>query len=219
VIRSTTPSKVSPFPIGICSGAVEGLAVPDRDLQRRRPRDAVLDPVHDGTPVGVLLVHPVDHQGGGQVRGADQVPEVLGGHLEAAVGFDHEQDALDHPQGGVDIAPEVIDARGVDDVDLVAVPLGPGQAGGDGLLALDLLFRVIEHRTAVVHVAAASDLFRHMEHRIGQAGLADTVWAHQGHVADLFHGEGLHGSSSWVVDGSRCNPAARTVQRCGPVRV
>jgi hypothetical protein len=144
----------------------------------------------------VLLAHAVHHDEGGQAGLADVVPEVLRGDLETAVGLDREQDPLDHAQGSVDIAPEIVDAGGVDDVDLVPLDLGPGQAGRDGLLALDLFLEVVEDGTAVVDAAAPPHLLGHVEHGVGEAGLADAVGPDEGHVADLVHGVALQGSSS-----------------------
>ena len=182
--------------------ALEALAVADRQLQGRRAGDAVLQPVHHAAPVGVLLVHPVDDDEGRQVRGAHEVPQVLRGDLETAVGLDDKHDAFDDPQGRVDVSPEIVHARRVDDVDLVALEFRPGHAGGDGLLALDFLLEEIEQGAAVVDAALAADLSGDVEHRIGQAGLADAVGADQGHVADFFHGIGLQRTSSRV-DGDK----------------
>jgi len=101
----------------------------------------------------------------------------------------------------MNIAAEVVDTRGVDDVHLVAVHIDPGHAGGDGLLLLDFLFEVVKDGAAVVDVAAATHFSCDVQHCIGQRGLAHSVRSDQGHIADLLHGVRLQRSSSQVVHG------------------
>ncbi len=199
--------------------ALEVLADADGQLAGGHAGDAVAESGQRAGEVRVLLVHAVDHDEGGQRGLAQVVPEVLRGHLEAAVGLDDEQHALDHAQGRVDVAPEVVHARGVDDVDLRAPELGPGQAAADGLLAFDLLLQVVEDRGAVVDVSAPAHLARDVEHGVGEAGLADPVGCDQGHVADLVHRVGLQRSSSQFegAGGSASGPGAAPECARGPV--
>ena len=101
---------------------------------------------------------------------------------------DVADDAVEHAQGPLHLDGEVDVPRGVDDVDVVLVPLGVGRGGGDGDAALALeLHRV--HRRADAVLAAnlvdRVDPVRIKEDALGQRGLARVDMGADTDIADL----------------------------------
>jgi hypothetical protein len=81
---------------------------------------------------------------------------------------------------------------GVDDVDLVLLPLGVGQAGGEGMFAGDGFFVEIGHRRAVVDFPQPVDGAGREEHRGDQLGFSAAAVSHHGDVADACSIVDLH---------------------------
>ena len=87
----------------------------------------------------------------------------------------HQHRAVQHPQRALDLDREVDVARGVDDVDVVALPLHIGRGRGDGDAALPLQLHVVHGRADAVlalDVVDRIDLLRVEEDPFRQRGLA-----------------------------------------------
>ena len=103
--------------------------------------------------VGPLLVLLVDEHHAGQAERGAAAPDHLGLHLDAVHRADDEDREVSHAQGCFHLAHEVCVARGVDEVDLVALPLDGRHSQRERDLALDLLGLGVRHGRTVVHTA------------------------------------------------------------------
>ena len=126
-----------------------------------------------------LAVQPVQHD---EARAASSssaaCPHLLGRHLDAGHRVDDHQRRIRDAQRGARVAEEVRHPRRVDEIDLAAVPLGVGEAGGEGVLAGDFFFVVVGDRGAFVDLpsrltAPASKSSAEMQLRLAGAAMAD----------------------------------------------
>ncbi len=106
---------------------------------------------------GAVAVHAVEHHEPRQLKFGGCRPHLLGLDHDAGHGIHRDQRRVGHLQRGARIAQEVADPRRVDEVDLVLVPLGVGEAGRERVFAGDLFFVEVRHRRAVVDLAEAVD--------------------------------------------------------------
>ena len=91
----------------------------------------------------------------GRPSSARGLPHDLGLHLDALDGAHHEHGQVGDPQGGLDVAHEVGVARGVDEVDLVALPLERRDGQRERDAPLLLLGVEVAHGGAVLDPADA----------------------------------------------------------------
>ena len=132
---------------------------------------------------GPLLVELVD--------AGDERQRPVGGHLpvrfclvlDAADRRDHQEAALAHGHGAVGVGQEVGEAGRVEQVDVDALVLGPGDVRGQGEVAL-LLFG-IDVQVAGRSVLAGARGRVVPQERLGERGLSRPVMRDDGHVADL----------------------------------
>ena len=169
--RSATPRKLASSPIGSSRGATPAPKVLCRSSRVRskdaRSRSSLLTKIRRGRPRSAATFH------------------MMGGlHLDALDRADHEHGQVGDGQGGGRLLGEVGVTRGVDDVDLVALPLDGRQGGRDREAALVLLGFEIGDGGGVLDPARAADGAGEMQQRLGQGGLAGPAVADQGHVAD-----------------------------------
>jgi len=123
-----------------------------------------------------------------QGEGGGFLPELLGLDLDAGDGVDADDRAFSDAQRGLGVAQEVREARRVDDVDLGLLPLGVGEAGGQGVLAGDFFFVEVGDRGAFVDLPQPVDGARHEQHRRHQLCFAaSTVPDHR----DVPDGSGI----------------------------
>ena len=153
--------------------ALEGRLGADRQVQRHRPRRQ-LSPqrFEHAEVVGVLLVHLVDDHQPRLLVPVQPTPADLGADADGARGADHEQRALGHRQGARDLATEVEEPRGVQEVDLEAVQLHVRHREVDGDPTLLLLRLEVEHGGSSLGGAHPTDRPRGEEHAFGERGLA-----------------------------------------------
>jgi len=97
---------------------------------------------HDGTEVGMLLVHAVDEDRAGDAHLPRDLPQALRLHLGAGDRVDDEERHLGGLHACDRVAREVGEAGGVDDVDLDALVHDGCERQVHGHLSLDL-FRVV----------------------------------------------------------------------------
>ena len=96
--------------------------------------------------------------------------------------------AVEHAQRALDLDGEVDVARGVDDVDAVAVPVAGGRGRGDGDAALLLLDHPVHGRGALVDLADLVVLAGVEEDALGGRGLARVDVGHDADVANFVEG-------------------------------
>ncbi len=107
--------------------------------------------------------------------------------LRAVVGIDHQQHAVDHLHDALDLAAEIGMAGGIDDVDVVILPLEGGVLGADGdaLLALE----VHGVHDALLDLLIGPEGARLAQELIDERGLAVIDVGDDGDVANMFHFE------------------------------
>ena len=119
------------------------------------------------------------------------VPDGLRLRLDAADRAEHDHRAVEHAQRPLDLDGEVDVAGGVDQVDLVLVPLERDRGGRDRDAALALLGHPVGGRLALVDLADLVDLPRVVEEALGDRGLARVDVSDDPdvpHQVDLGHG-------------------------------
>ena len=120
------------------------VAVDDRELDLAlvgvEVEEELVDLVHDLGRARIRPVDLVDHQHHGEPRLERLAQDEAGLRERALAGVDEQQDAVDHPQGPLDLAAEVGVPRRVDDVDLHVAVADGGVLGEDrdALLALEV---------------------------------------------------------------------------------
>ena len=165
---------------------------PHRDLERDgRQAQLALELLDHVGRVGPGAVHLVDEGDPGH-----RVPLHLAVdgdrlRLHAGHGAEDQHGAVEHAQRPLDLDREVHVARGVDDVDLVVVPLDGGGRRGDRDPPLALQLHVVHHRALTLdlldHVGAAGVI----QDPLGQRGLARVDVGRDAdiaYVAKVFHG-------------------------------
>ena len=127
--------------------AAESVGRPDRDRDRDRlARERLAQRIDGGLVGGVLLVHAVDDDERGDAGRLDHLPGVLGADRHRSGCRDDEdgrvgdREPLDHLTG------EVLEARGVDEVHAVAVPVAVRDREPDAHRVALLLGLVVEER-------------------------------------------------------------------------
>ncbi len=126
----------------------------DRELDRDRlGAEAGLDVVDALEEVGADLVHLVGEHDARNFVLVALTPDRLGLRLNALVGIEHDDGAVEHAQRALDFDGEVDVAGGVDDVQTLAVPERGGRGRGDGDAAFLLLLHPIHRRGAFMHLA------------------------------------------------------------------
>ena len=188
VTRSTTPRNV--------------VLLADRQLNRDR-RCGCSDSRSDCSERSRLarsrsrrLTH--DHPRQSQLLG--RRPDLFGLHHHAGDGVDDDERGVGDLQRRARVAQEVADAGRVDQVDLVLVPFGVGEAGRQRVLAGDLLFVEIGDRRAVVDLAESVDHAGVGEDGRGELRLARSGVTDERDVSDAGGVVDLHGGvplSKW----------------------
>ena len=177
--------------------AGKGLLLANRQLQRNnRAAAGFAQRLQRALEAGALAVEAVHHDEARQLQLLGGRPHFLGLHHDAGHTVNHHHGSVGHVQGCSGIAQEVPDARSIDDVDLVCVPLGEGEAGRERVLAGDCFFVEVSDRRAVVNLAESVHHARVYEDggsqlRLARAGVTDEC--------DVAYGAGvvnLHGSLS-----------------------
>ena len=131
----------------------------------------------------ILLITMTTLQAVGQRLAQDETGLGLG----PVVGIDDQQDAVDHPEGPLDLAAEVGVAGGVDDVDRLVLPVD------GGVLGLDrdplLLFEVHRVHGPLLDLLVGAKDAALLEELVDQGGLPVVDVGDDGDVADvLVHG-------------------------------
>ncbi len=185
--------------------AVERRLLADGQLERRDAgAEAVAQLFERAVEGGALLVELVDEDHPGDPHLLGETPHPLGAHLDAVDGAHHEDGEIDHAERSVDVADEVGVAGGVDEVDLVTLPLERGVGQRQRHAPLRFLGVVVEHGVAVLDSAQAADGSGPVEQRLGQRRLSRPAVADEGDIADLLGRVDLHGG---VLHTLSSNPA------------
>ena len=167
--------------------AAEGALDAEGDLHRHGDRaEALLDHVERAPEVGAGAVHLVDEADARHVVTVGLPPHRLGLRLDARDPVEHDDAAVEHAQGALDLDREVDVAGRVDEVDLVALPLGGRRGRGDGDAALALLLHPVHHRGALVGLTDAVGAAGVVEDAFGHGRLAGIDMGDDADIADAF---------------------------------
>ena len=151
--------------------------------------ETVLDHVDATEEVRADAVHLVDEADARHVVLVGLAPHRLGLGLDAGDGVEDRDRAVEHAQRALDLDGEVDVARGVDDVDAVAVPVAGGRGRGDGDATLLLLDHPVHGGGTFVHLTDLVVLARVEQDALGRRGLARVDVRHDANVANLIEGE------------------------------
>ena len=145
--------------------------------------------------ITVLLIELGDVEGDRLAGGLEQLPVALRADGKAVLRGAEDDARLDSAQRGGDFTGEVLEARAVDHVDLLAAEGNGSDSRGDRYLTLDLFRVVVADGVAVVDLALTVDGTGQVEHVLGKGGLAAAAVTEQADIADVL-GCVAHGLSS-----------------------
>ncbi len=180
---------------------MEPLRIGNRQLHRHAiPSPAVYEIVDEGgqaaAAAGFGVVHLVNYNDTGDVGFFGKSPHPLGDGFDAILGVDEDDGGFNGEQGGAGFVGEHVEAGGVDEVDLDALPLGKGDGILHGGAAGDFFVVIAGGGGAVLHAALRWGHPGGMQQGGDQGGLAAVRMPHYSYVADLtslvrFHGFSL----------------------------
>ena len=144
-----------------------------RNLDRDRLRAQAVDDHVDGAPeVRAHAVHLVHEADTGYAIFVRLPPHGLRLRLDARDRVEHDHAAVEHAQAALHLDREVDVTRRVDDVYLVACPLGSRRRRGDRDPPLALLLHPVHHRRAFVDLTDLVGPARVIENALGHGRLA-----------------------------------------------
>ena len=175
--------------------AFVGLLGADRQLDRHRlGAEARLDVFNAFEEVGADLVHLVGEDDARNLVLVALAPDRLGLRLDALVGVEHDDGAVEHAQRTLYLDGEVDVAGRVDDVEALFIPERGGRGRRNGDAALLLLLHPIHRRGAFVHLADLMALAGIIEDPLGRRRLPGIDVRHDAEIAVVL---------DWVVTGHR----------------
>ena len=162
------------------------------DRDDRTPEDTA-QRFERASKVGALAIEPVEDNEARRLHLGGHAPDLLGRDLDAGHGVDDDEGGIGDAQRGTRVAEEVRQPRGIDEVDLVAVPLDVGEAGGKGVLAGDFFFVEVGDGGAVVDAAETVHGAGGEQQRGEQLRLAGAAMTDQGDISQALSFIDLHG--------------------------
>ncbi len=161
----------------------------ERELKHDRiGSEALPHHLHRNEEIGADLIHLVDEDHARHAVFVGLTPHRLGLRLNALVGVEQRNRAVEHAQGALDFDGEIDVARRIDDVDALVVPIGRRRGRGDGDAALLLLLHPVHGGSAVVHLADLVALARVVEDPLCGRGLAGVDMRHDSDIAVVLEG-------------------------------
>ena len=163
----------------------------ERELKHDRVgAEALFHHLHRHEEIGSDLVHLVDEDHARHAVFVGLTPDGFGLRLDALIGVEQGDGAVEHAQGALDFDGEIDVARRVDDVDALVVPIGGGRGRSDGDAALLLLLHPVHGGSAVMHLAELVALAGIVEDALGRRGLAGVDMRHDPDIAVVLEGSG-----------------------------
>ena len=135
--------------------------------------------------IAVILIGLGDIEHAGHVGVLEVFPAALGADGDAVFRGAEDHAGLDGAQSAHHVTRKVEKARAVEHVDLAAAEVDRRDAGRDRDLALDLFGIVVTDGVAVGGLALTVDRTSHVQHALGERGLAAAAMAEQAHIADI----------------------------------
>ena len=153
--------------------------------RRQRPLEA-----------GAVAIEPVDDDEARHRQLVGRRPDLFGLHHDAADGVDDDHRGVGDVQRRARVGEEIAHAGRVDQIDLLLVPFGVGDARRERVLARDLFFVEVGHRRAVVDLPEAIDHAGIAEDGGGELGFAGSAVPDEGDVSDAGGVVDLHWRST-----------------------
>ena len=122
-----------------------------------RAAEGLLDLGDAVVVVRVFLVQLIDENREGQVTVFEEPEHFVRAHLHATVGAQHHDARIHDVERVHDFADEVLVTRGIDDVDLVAIVLAPGDTRVHRYFSGHFFRREIHRRVPVFDAPHAAD--------------------------------------------------------------
>ena len=144
----------------------------------------VLQLVENLVEVAVFLIELVHKENHGLAEFGGVAEGIHRAHLGTIRSIDEDDGLVGHVQCRDGAAHEVVGTRTVDDVELLAVPLGVEDGREDRVAILLLHGEVVAHRVFTLYGATAFDDAGLIDHCFGKSGLAATRTANQ---RDVFY--------------------------------
>jgi len=170
--------------------AVKSLGVGDRQLDGNTgAAPTVLDVVEQGAEsaaaAGLGVVHLVDENDAGDGGFFGISPHPLGDGFNAVLRIDEDDCGFNGEQGGLGFVGEHVEAGGVDEIDLDALPLGKGDGVLHGYAAGYFFFVIGGDGRAIFDTALSWGHFGGMQQSGNQSGFAAVRMPHYSYVTDL----------------------------------
>ena len=189
--------KAAAFHLAHIDIAHKFLILTDRHIERSNLLSIqirqILHHLAEGRMVHVHLGHE-DHSR--QLVLIAELPGLLGAYLHACLsGYDDDR-RVRRGHSLLRLAYKVEIARGVQKVDLAALPDDRNHRCGNGEFSLNLFLIIIADRVPVSHLADTGSQPGHIRHRFHQTGLAAPTVAQKNYIANLVSCVNVHASSS-----------------------
>ena len=164
--------------------AGKGVFGADGQIQRNGlGRENLLDVRKGLGVVGPLAVHLGDEKNPGQIELVGVIPHFFRRHFHAGDGVDDHDRSVHGLEAVFGVDDEVGVSRGIDDVDLVFLPLYMVERGTDTQAVFDFLRLKIHHRGSIVDPPEAVRGTSVKKHGFSKRSLARFSVANQGDVA------------------------------------
>src|SRR5262249_25601266 len=131
-------------------------------------------------------VHAIDDNQPRQLKLFRVAPAFFRLNHDARNGVHHNDRRIGNAQGAASFLNEVAEAGGIDEVDLVLVPLAEGKLGGDCNFAFDFIFVVIRRGIPVVYATKAIGGAGIEKHSGYQRSLAASSVSDDADIANVF---------------------------------
>ena len=145
--------------------------------------------------VGPLPVHLGDEENPGQIELVGVIPHFFRRHFHAGDGVNDHDRSVYGLEAVFGVDDKIGVSRGIDDVDLVFLPLEMVERGTDTQAAFDFLRLKIHHRGSIVDPPEAVRGTSVKKHGFSKRSLARFSVANQGDVAQAVGFVFLHGGS------------------------
>ena len=177
--------------VGLADNAVDdadgvAVALKDRDNDRRyRYAELLLQLVQRSIVIRVFLVDLGDVEHTRHCVLLTVSPCLFGADARAGLAGCDDQRGLRNAQCALHFTFKIKETRGIEQIDLAAVPLYRRYSRGNGKLALDLFGIKVTNRVAVRDLANAVGYTGDIEQALDQRGLAVAAVTHQTYITDL----------------------------------
>ena len=142
---------------------------------------------------GAFAIELINYDGAGKIVTVRDIPNFFRLHFHAGHAIHQHHCRIGGHQRGPSVVDEDVEARRIEQIDLILFPFDVGQGGRNGDLALHFLFVEIGNRVALVDTCQAIGSARRIEQRGGERCLAGMPVAHHTDVPYVLAFVNFHG--------------------------